>query len=277
MATITFSGLSCVDDALVLTGTSAGVAADNTIWVQIGDEWFKPKVDAATGDWRLVISHDEAEGLGIGDGESADISAGVYLHPAHRPHVGAHKVLVDPNAIDTGTLTNTAEGANLLANGGFESIANPLAANTWAIVPVPGWTGTDGGIEVWNDLTDHGPAAFEGSQNIELDSDARVDVVSQAVATVTGAEYEISFAYASRFATAGADDTTDAFTVWWNGVQVGAFDPSVADWTTATLTVTGGGGGLLEFREAGANDGLGALIDAVAVTATDDCVGFILA
>jgi hypothetical protein len=275
MATVALSGVTCVDDNLIITGTSAGVASDNTIWVQIGDEWFKPKVSSTTGDWRLVFDHDDLEDLGVAEGDSVDISVGVYLHPAHRPHVGAHKVLVDDLAIDTGTFTNTDEGANLLVNGGFEDTAD-LATNTWDIIPVVGWTGTDGEIEVWNDLVSAGPAAFEGDQNIELDSDARVDVVSQTVTTVAGAEYDLSFAYASRTATVGAGNTTDSFTVWWNGVQVGAFDPSTTDWTEASISVTGTGSDLLEFREAGANDSLGALVDDVALAATDDCGGWIL-
>jgi hypothetical protein len=59
-------------------------------------------------------------------------------------------------------------------------------------------------------------------------------------------------------------------------VQVGAFDPSTTDWTEASISVTGTGSDLLEFREAGANDSLGALVDDVALAATDDCGGWIL-
>lgn len=290
MADVMIGGVVADEDGgLRLTGTSADVGRDQ-VWVRVGDEWFKAKVDAATGDWTVRISEDDLEDLldDEADSESENeddggsdsdpttlqVEAGVYLHPAHRPHVGAHKVLVSEDATDTAVLTPVAGDANLVANGSFE--ADAIDAGTWSIAPLTGWTGTDGANELWNALAGQ-PAAADGAQYVELDSDARLDALAQTVTTVAGQAYTLSLAYASRAETAAAGDTTDAFEVWWNGSLVATVDPESTAWATFTAEVTATGADVLELREAGANDGYGALVDDVSLVSVSGADGWVLA
>lgn len=284
MADVMIGGVVAGEDGgLRLTGTSADVGREQ-VWVRIGDEWFKAKVDAATGDWTVKISGDDlaglmddeadAEGGADGDPATLEVEAGVYLHPAHRPGVGAHKVLADGDAVDTAVLGAVDGGAELIANGSFE--ADAIDEGTWAIAPLTGWTATDGAAELWNGL-DGQPVSADGAQHIELDSDGRVDVVGQAVTTAAGEAYTLTLAYASRAETAGAGDTTDAFEVWWNGALVATLDPESTEWATFTAEVVATGSDVLELREAGANDGYGALVDDVSLVSVSGDDGWVLA
>jgi hypothetical protein len=158
---------------------------------------------------------------------------------------------------------HVASTESLLANGSFEDPA--VAPATWTVTNIPGWTNTGGaGIEVWQSGY-LGANATDGTFLIETDSFGAVDdVLSTTADAETGVTYTLTFDFAARID--GPHGGTDMFEIWWNGTQVGAFDPTSTVWQTASIEVVGADGiDTLQIREAGANDNYGALIDNVSV------------
>jgi hypothetical protein len=165
-----------------------------------------------------------------------------------------------------------ASTESLLANGSFENPAAVPGASGWTVTNIPGWTNTGGaGIEIWDShgqTVYGGVAASDGAYLIETDSFGNVqDALTTTEDAASGVTYRLTFDYASRTATAGAGNTTDSFEIWWNGAKVGEFDPnSSTQWQHAAIDFQGADGtDTLQIREAGANDGLGALVDNVSL------------
>ena len=105
--------------------------------------------------------------------------------------------------------------------------------------------------------------ASDGAQHAELDSDGSGSItISQAVSTVSGTNYTISFDYKSRPGTA-AD--SNGIAVSWNGTDI---TPAISfgnTWKTATVQVTGTGSDTVSFTDTGVSDGTGTLLDNVSV------------
>ena len=178
--------------------------------------------------------------------------------------------------------------ADIAHNGSFEGLQSTTPPNgqDWNSTAIANWYNSGASndkIEVWDQTTlnnrgNNGLIAKDGhvietdgygSYTLEPGTNASVqDVIGTKVDAVEGKSYTISFDYAARGDVGVMNDaTTDLFDVYWNGAKVGSFDPNASDrWTNASITVTGAAGkDTLEFREAGSNDLVGALIDNVKV------------
>lgn len=154
--------------------------------------------------------------------------------------------------------------ADLIVNGGFE--ADQRKANTWGLYEsIVGWTRHSGGrIEIQNRVAG---SPYEGNQHVELDS-TQPSAIAQAIATVVGQTYRLSFAFAGRPRTNLALD--NVLSVMWgdseifnqaartrtNNWQVFSFD------VTATSALT-----TLVFRDASKNsrNSYGVYIDDVSL------------
>ncbi len=173
---------------------------------------------------------------------------------------------------DNGTFHLTVTpGSDILVNGSFEDVVGGPVQGTWAPVPnanVAGWDNVGGtAVEIWNTPFNQA-IATDGSHLAETDWDVQFDRYVQNVDAQDGVHYTLDFDFASRTESAGAGNTTDSFEIWWNGNQVGTFDPDTTDWHHASIDVVGGAGtDVLEIREAGANDTYGALLDNFHLTA----------
>jgi len=188
--------------------------------------------------------------------------------------------------VDDDAVVIICDDTNILVNGSFEVDGVPKEEDTWtglANENFTGWDSSAGGIEIWHAplKSGGGLVASDGNYLIETDwlgvgqsgHNGQKDHIGQTVDAETGVEYTLTFDYASRQQTAGANNTTDSFEIYWNDVLVGSFDPSsYTEWTTATITVTGADGDdRLEIRETGADDSFGALIDNVSLVRTCEC------
>jgi hypothetical protein len=171
---------------------------------------------------------------------------------------------------------------NILTQGSFEGTSIP-AGQTWDIIPVDGWKNLGSptnGIEVWSaqvvaNQTD-GHLQATGNFAVETDSTGSLnffpggvsvkDALVTEVDANTGQTYELSFDFSSRNIPTWVTATdTDSFDVFWNGAQVGHFDPADSmQWSKASMQVVGAAGvDKIEIREAGADDSLGSVIDNV--------------
>ncbi len=165
-------------------------------------------------------------------------------------------------------------GENLIQNGSFET---PTAPNTgWGIfTPVLGWTITNAnnndGLEIWNDFDGSGAGtASVGEQNAELDGNVSTDI-SQAIATIPGTVYELSFDFSARagvaqnsldaradgnlIVSASADGSSNGGNEWedYSGTFV-ATDAST----------------IISFEDTAVSDSLGTLLDNVVLCVTDE-------
>lgn len=155
-----------------------------------------------------------------------------------------------------------AAQANLVVNGGFE---NPnQAPGTWSIyTAIPGWTLTPD-VEIRNAVVG---TAYEGSNYAELDTAAN-SIISQTIATVVGAVYEISFAYSPRIDIPSASNGIE---VYFGGVLIGTetgTGTSTHTWQLPSyLATAASASSVLLFKAIGTSDGLGGSLDAVSVNA----------
>ena len=109
---------------------------------------------------------------------------------------------------------------------------------------------------------------LEGSSNIEVDSTGRNDRIEQAVSTVAGRTYLLSFAQSPR---PGVSSSSNRFDLFWNGSKLGTVGRSgvgltTPSWQATTYTVIATGNDRISFRE-NDRDTTGALIDDVKLTA----------
>jgi PEP-CTERM motif/Protein of unknown function (DUF642) len=156
----------------------------------------------------------------------------------------------------------SADPINLLTNGGFEATAQNNG--TWNIYAnLPGWTGGAAGIEVRNNIAG---SAFEGNNYVELDTTGNSSI-TQNVATINGAQYDLSFAYSGR---PGVGAATNAIEVLWNNQSLGVIAQqggAAHNWQTFQFSVTGAAtSSSLVFRAVGASDSLGGSLDNVSLT-----------
>jgi hypothetical protein len=157
----------------------------------------------------------------------------------------------------------SASAQNLLTNGSFED--PPFSAGTanYPLPSIPGWTST-ADFEVWNQL--QGPAA-DGNQYLEMDV-STCTTISQTIPTSASRNYLVSLAFAARDGV--ADNRIE---VLWNGTVIGtaSADGSTQSgnvvWTHYAFPAQAGGTGssTLQIRDVDACDGLGSLLDDVAV------------
>lgn len=170
------------------------------------------------------------------------------------------------------TFTNTkdlppppicAVGSNLLANASFESPTVTDNGGQWEIFgTVANWViSLSDGLELWNNLMG---SASEGVQNAELDSNTSTQI-TQNVATIPGATYELRFDFSARpDADSAAENSVDALI---NGVTLmnataDGTDIAVNTWATHAQTFVAAGTSTdVSFKDIGTSNGLGSLID----------------
>ncbi|MCV2349426.1 DUF642 domain-containing protein [Paucibacter sp. Y2R2-4] len=154
---------------------------------------------------------------------------------------------------------------NLVQNGSFE--ANSLTAGQWTTYKsLSGWTVGANQIELRNNSAG---SAFDGKNFAELDVYSNSSI-SQAIATIAGQWYELSFSFANR-----ADSNKGAASngIEWsfaghNGV-VG--NSTVTKWDTFSTRFQGTGKiETLSFAARGVSDGYGTSLDKVALNAVPE-------
>jgi uncharacterized repeat protein (TIGR01451 family) len=162
--------------------------------------------------------------------------------------------------------------ANLLSNGSFESPTVTANGGQWEnFAAVTGWTLLADGLELWNGLFG---GANDGSQNAELDGNAAAaTAISQVVATVVGNDYKLTYDFAARpntnLATNELDVVIDGLVV--DTVTADGTGDGSIDWGTYTYEFTAATTStLVEFRDAGTDDGYGTLLDGAELCLTED-------
>jgi hypothetical protein len=123
---------------------------------------------------------------------------------------------------------------NLLLNGSFEE-SGPVADGGWYIFDtVANWAISSDGLELWRNFMG---GASQGVQNAELDGN-HPTTITQAVATIPGATYELRFDFSPRPQTSLADNSVDALAdgvLLMNASADGASNAANV-WTTHTKT-----------------------------------------
>ncbi|MDI9245975.1 DUF642 domain-containing protein [Marinobacter sp. CHS3-4] len=179
-----------------------------------------------------------------------------------------------------GLLSAGAAQANLIVNGDFE--APELSGSQWAVYgDIPGWNTTDGsGIEIQRNTVVN---AQSGNQYVELDSHYATDTnstMSQAISTLSGQTYTLSFWYQPR-TNGGSND--NGINVFWDafGGDMLSFTASNEvlnlenytrsqsnGWTNFTLDMVASSSSMaLSFQADGADNSLGGFVDNVSLVA----------
>ncbi len=168
----------------------------------------------------------------------------------------------------TGPTTTTSPPApvNLLVNGSFETNSAPDGSAA-AVTDLLGWTSPSGSVEVWHNVA--GFPAGERSSHVAVDRAGRDNRVEQAVATEPGRSYRLTFLQSPR---PGLQASSNKFTVYWNGTNIGSVSRNgkgltTTSWQPTTFTVTGTGNDRISFRE-NDSDNVGAFIDDVRLVAS---------
>lgn len=166
--------------------------------------------------------------------------------------------------------------ANVLVNGSFEA---PDIGSGWQVFgSIPGWLTTAGsGIEVETSGTVVN--AQDGDQYVELDSYSN-STMTQAVSTVVGQSYDLTFWYRPRTNNGGNDN---GINVYWDALGAsglagfgGASNEvlnlenyiaaQMGDWTQFSITLQATSAlTALSFGADGANNSLGGFIDNVSL------------
>lgn len=161
-----------------------------------------------------------------------------------------------------------AQASNIVVNGSFENPA--VADNSWiATDDLFGWViQGDKKVEVRNNVAG---AAYDGKNYVELDSDKGNMSIWQALTTVIGQAYQITFAYSPR---ENQPVSTNPIAVTWNGVALpgspftGTGGPSGNNWVIYTFNIIADSAiSTLKFTAGGTSDTYGGGIDAVSVSA----------
>lgn len=116
-------------------------------------------------------------------------------------------------ALFGGLIISGLANANLIINGDFE--APQLSGSQWQVFGnIPGWNTTKGpGIEIQRNTI---VTAQSGNQYVELDSHYANDTnstMSQAISTIAGQAYTLSFWYRPRTSNGGNDN---GINVYWD-------------------------------------------------------------
>ncbi len=158
-------------------------------------------------------------------------------------------------------------GSNLLQNASFETPVVSTSSNggKWQIFPiVANWAISNDGLELWNKFTGLGAGfASAGNQNAELDGNSP-STISQVIATVPGATYELRYDFSPRAGTNLADNYVAAQA---GGVTISSTSADGSTntgnvWTTHSKTfVATSTNTTITFKDLGTPDSLGTLID----------------
>ncbi len=171
-----------------------------------------------------------------------------------------------------------AAHANLVLDGSFEAVT--IASPGWGdYASLPGWTVTGGDLELRNDLVG---SAQDGHNFAELDSTNNVSI-SQAIDTIAGQSYTLTFWYSSR-------PTDPVYNQAWprnvvpassNGLKIDLGDGAVSVYTpTANTTpqnqwqeytatfVAASAQTTLTFLADGCSDSYGTSLDNISVVPT---------
>lgn len=176
---------------------------------------------------------------------------------------------------DTGTITVTVNGTaqggpvgpgpELIVNGGFEDnpLNDPGAPNggAWGFFPsIPGWTATQGLVEVHEASLAAGQPA--GDAVVELAADSN-STISQTFTAQESGTHRLTLDYSRRF----DDPGQSGFNVLVDGNVVGTVTPTTVGFQTLTLDILGLSAGThtLAFESIGPNDGFGVFIDNVSL------------
>jgi VCBS repeat-containing protein len=168
------------------------------------------------------------------------------------------------NDVVTGS---TGDSGNVLVNGSFEDGHQVGPGGIDYPGSLPGWTSVQGSFEVWG-TGFLGNIASDGIAFLELDNGGGRDAYSSNLTTDVGREYTLAFDLAQRNGTSSVSNQVEFFV---NGVSLGVFTPPSTTFSTFTVTFIGSGSDIITFQEpAGANDGLGGLIDNLRIAADAD-------
>ena len=161
----------------------------------------------------------------------------------------------DAEKCDVNYVSQCGANPNLLANASFESNVG-LTSGRWGIFnPISGWAATAGGLEIWNHLL---TAPSNGDQNAELDGNSPT-TISQTVATIPGATYELRFDFAARANTGGASNNSVKATA--DGNTVVTQSTGNTNWTTYGGIFVADASTDVAIADLGTADSLGTLVD----------------
>lgn len=144
---------------------------------------------------------------------------------------------------------------NLLINGSFEENMG-LTSGGWGIFnPVLGWNISNDGLEIWNNLL---ITPSEGNQNAELDGNSP-STITQTVATVSGATYELRFDFAARSDSSDSADNSIKAAV--DGTTLVNQSTTNTKWTTYGGTFVADSSTDVALADMGTPNSLGTLVD----------------
>jgi hypothetical protein len=156
-------------------------------------------------------------------------------------------------------------GPNLVQNGSFEAYS--LNAGAWTpLSSLSGWKVGDNQVELRNSIAGN---AIDGKNFAELDV-VKNSSISQAIATIEGQWYELSFAYANR---ADSNKGANSNGLGWSfaGLSGEVGKNTVTSWTTFSTRFQGTGKvETLSFSALGTSDGYGTSLDKVSVNAVPE-------
>lgn len=164
---------------------------------------------------------------------------------------------------------------NLLKNGSFEADTVVAHGGDWEIFtnPINWMVSLSNGLELWANGFYGG--ASEGQKNAELDGNSPT-MITQTVATVPGATYELSFDFSARpDADSAADNSVDALVegnFLMNAVASGA-DIAVNTWSTHSKTFVATDASTdISLKDIGTANSYGSLVDNVCLIKVKDPV-----
>jgi Protein of unknown function (DUF642) len=156
-------------------------------------------------------------------------------------------------------------GSNLLSNASFEAPA--LTGNgTWGIFnPVLNWTiSGSNGLELWRNFNGSGAGlASDGAQNAELDGTAPT-TITQTVATIPGATYELRYDFSARAGRNLADNAVEAYadTMLVSSTSADGTSNAGNVWATKSATFVAADASTdITFVDKGAATSYGSLLD----------------
>ena len=161
----------------------------------------------------------------------------------------------------------TANAQNLVVNGSFEEPAlrsDTTAPETFRLTKIPGWTVKNAaGVEVDGELQRSLVSGSEGRQYLELDASGNTTIY-QDIPTVTGQRYVLRYRDAHR------GQGSSRIGVLINGTEIGHTIPTDASFRrVAAEFVAAGTVTRIGLSATGTSDGIGDVIDDVAVYAVD--------
>lgn len=160
--------------------------------------------------------------------------------------------------------------ANIVVNGSFEepNITSGFVAYAHGSTAIAGWTvfapSPGLGVDIVSAVGFADSRwAFDGVQSVELAGTPGRGGVEQALTTVPGAQYTLSFSLSSQ----PSSPVVDGVSVFWDGALVATLtSPGFGTWQTFSFDVTAGRGPTTLLAFSGNVDGfLGTLVDDVSV------------